>query len=101
MVRCTNGALYTGITLDIIRRIKQHNNGTGAKAVKALGRPVELAFSEECRDKSHALKREYHIKQLPKDKKENLCCNWGQGTLYTQGYDDEYEPENMGEFFWY
>ena len=32
MVRCTSGALYTGITTDIPDRVAKHNAGKGAKA---------------------------------------------------------------------
>lgn len=72
IVRCTNGALYTGITVDVDRRIKEHNNGKGAKAVKALGLPVKLVCSMKIGSKSKALKVEAYVKKLSKFKKEKL-----------------------------
>lgn len=72
VVRTLKGALYTGITTDLNRRINQHNNGTGAKAIKALGRPVVLAYYEKYQNRSEASKREYCIKQLDKPDKERL-----------------------------
>jgi len=35
IVRCTNNALYTGITTNIENRIKTHNSGKGSKSCKA------------------------------------------------------------------
>jgi len=72
MVRCAKNALYTGITQDVVNRVAQHNAGTGAKAVKALGLPVTLVYTETVDTKGAALKREYEIKQLPKSYKENM-----------------------------
>jgi putative endonuclease len=46
MVKCAKGALYTGIALDVLKRLAQHNAGTGAKSIRALGRPVRLMYSE-------------------------------------------------------
>ncbi|WP_352420081.1 GIY-YIG nuclease family protein [Proteiniborus sp.] len=71
MVRCRNGALYTGWTTNLERRIKEHNNGTGSKYTRA-NKPVELVYFEEIKDKYEATKREYAIKQLTKEEKELL-----------------------------
>lgn len=71
MVRCKNNSLYTGWTTDLERRVKEHNNGTGSKYVRANG-PVELVYFEKMNDKVEATKREYQIKQLTKEKKELL-----------------------------
>jgi putative endonuclease len=72
VVRTRGGALYTGITTDLNRRINQHNDGTGAKAIKALGRPVKLMYYEKYKDRSKASKREYEIKQVSKREKESI-----------------------------
>jgi putative endonuclease len=52
-------------------RIKQHNSGKGSKYTRTR-RPVCLVFSEQCEDKSAALKREIAIKKLPRDQKMEL-----------------------------
>ena len=31
MLRCGDGSLYTGSTTDVARRLREHQNGTGAK----------------------------------------------------------------------
>jgi putative endonuclease len=75
MVRCAKGALYTGIALDVLKRVAQHNAGTGAKAIHALGRPVKLVYSEIVGDKRLALKREYMIKHMTRVQKEKLIAS--------------------------
>jgi len=75
MVRCAKGALYTGIALDVSKRLAQHNSGTGSKAVRDLGTPVKLVFSEVCDSKSEALKREYAIKQMTRSEKLMLISS--------------------------
>lgn len=74
MVRCKDGSLYTGITNNIEERINTHNAGKGAKYTRAR-KPVELVYSEGCCDRSHASKRELHIKGLSKSQKETLIKN--------------------------
>ena len=75
MVRCNDASLYTGITTDVERRFKEHQDG-GIKAAKSLrGKgPLTLVLFEEMGDQSEALKIEYKIKQLPKLMKEQLVA---------------------------
>jgi putative endonuclease len=69
ILECSDKTLYTGITTDIQRRLKEHNGSQkGAKYTK-LRRPVKLVYSEECLDRSSASKREYMIKKLSREKK--------------------------------
>jgi putative endonuclease len=71
IVECIDGTLYTGYTIDIDRRLEEHNSGTGAKYTR--GRyPVKLKYQESFGSRSQAQKREYQIKQLPRKKKEEL-----------------------------
>lgn len=64
------GHLYTGITTDPERRLKEHNtsNRRGAKATRA-GRPWRLVKVERMRNKSMALKREAAIKKMQRQDK--------------------------------
>lgn len=66
-----NNSYYTGSTSDVIRRVQQHNEGSGAKYTRAFG-PVELLYYESQEDRSHACKREYEIKCLTRSEKEEL-----------------------------
>lgn len=73
MLRCGDGTLYTGVTDDVERRLAAHRAGKGAKYTRGRG-PLELVYTEEVPDKSAALRREYQIKRLPKQKKEGLIA---------------------------
>ena len=71
MVRCADGSLYTGWTNDLDRRVANHNAGKGAKYTKSH-RPVELVYYEAFLTKEEAMRREYQIKQLTRNKKLEL-----------------------------
>lgn len=71
IVKCSDDTYYTGYTNNLSRRIEQHNQGEGAKYTKGR-RPVELVYSKEFNSKSKAMKREYKIKQLTRQKKIEL-----------------------------
>ncbi len=68
ILECKDGTYYTGITKNLDKRIKQHNNGTGAKYTKGRA-PVLLLKFFEVPTKSDALVMEYKIKQLPRAEK--------------------------------
>ena len=72
MLRCGDGSLYTGITVDVEARLEVHRSGKGAKYTRGRG-PLELAYVEDCGTHSDALKRELAIKALTKEEKEKLC----------------------------
>ena len=71
ILRCGDGSLYTGITTDMEKRLEVHRSGKGAKYTRGRG-PLQLVYREECIDHSHALKREWEIKQLTRPEKEIL-----------------------------
>ena len=71
IVRCKDGSLYTGWTNNLEKRIKDHNDGKGAKYTKSR-RPVVLAYYEVFQTKEEAMKRECAIKKLSRKGKEKL-----------------------------
>jgi len=75
IVRCNNGSLYTGITIDVARRFAEHcGEGTlGAKYLRSR-RPLELVFQAEIGDRSLAMRVELKVKKLPKERKEKLVA---------------------------
>jgi putative endonuclease len=85
IVRCTSGALYTGITIDVKNRVAKHNAGDGARCVKALGLPVDLVYSKEMGSYSAALKEERRVKALSKEEKERLVLKQGFINRYVKG----------------
>lgn len=69
ILQCADGTLYTGITVNLERRIVEHNSlKTGAKYTRAR-RPVKLLFSKRFRNRSNAAKAEYRMKQLSRQEK--------------------------------
>ena len=71
LARCSDGTLYTGITTDPVRRIAEHNSGSGAAYTRAR-RPVSLVYWETVSDRSGALRREHAIRRLSRREKEAL-----------------------------
>ena len=64
VVRCVDSTLYTGITTDVDRRIREHNaSKRGAKYTRTR-RPVELVWTREYKSRSEAQKAEYSFKKL-------------------------------------
>lgn len=72
IVKCADGTLYTGWTNCLKKRMKAHNEGkTGAKYTKTK-RTVTLVYYEGFLTKEEAMRREYQIKQLARNKKLEL-----------------------------
>lgn len=71
IIKCKDESLYTGWTNDLEARIQAHNEGRGAKYTKGRG-PVELLYIEEFDTKEEAMKREFELKKLSKEKKLKL-----------------------------
>jgi len=71
-VRTAKGALYTGIAVDVQRRLAEHAQGKkGAKYLRAKG-PLQLAYFVEIGTRSLASKAEYKLKRLAKAQKEKI-----------------------------
>ena len=73
MLRCSDGSLYTGYTVDLRRRLASHRSGRGSKYTRSR-LPVALAYSERAPSLSLALKRENEIKKLSRSRKLLLCA---------------------------
>ena len=57
ILRCRDGTLYTGIAVDLPRRLDAHRRGVAAKYTRSR-RPVTLVYHEAQPDRSRALRRE-------------------------------------------
>lgn len=73
IIKCNDDSLYTGITIDLEKRLAAHNAGKGAKYT-ASRRPVQLVYREEAANRSEASKRENTIKKLNRNDKLALCA---------------------------
>ena len=68
---CSDGSYYTGSTIDINRRILQHQNGEGANHTKKR-LPVKLIYCEEYTRIDQAFYREKQVQGWSRKKKEAL-----------------------------
>jgi putative endonuclease len=74
LLRCADGSLYTGVTNDLARRLRQHNGEISGGASYTRGRrPVALLWSEPCADRAAAQRREAAIRRLPRQVKLGLA----------------------------
>jgi putative endonuclease len=68
---CLDGSYYTGYTGNLNERIRQHENGKGAKYTKSH-RPQKVAYVELFNSRSSAMKRERAIKKFTHQQKQEL-----------------------------
>ena len=71
MLECSDSSLYTGITMDLERRLVEHSKGKGAKYTKHRG-PFAVVFTELQETRGQALKREAAIKAMTREEKLGL-----------------------------
>lgn len=76
MLRCSDNSIYTGMTNDLEKRIREHlsKSKNSAKYTKSHN-VVKLEVAWKSKDKSLACKLEYQIKNLTKQQKEGLIVN--------------------------
>ena len=74
ILKCCDDSFYTGITKDIERRFKMHQDGKASRYTR-VRRPVELLYQEKCGDRTDALVRECEVKEFSRKKKEELINN--------------------------
>ncbi|MBK7763545.1 MAG: GIY-YIG nuclease family protein [Bacteroidetes bacterium] len=68
---CSDGSYYTGSTIDLERRIEEHQRGEGANHTKKH-LPVQLVYSEQFSRIDEAFAREKQIQGWNRKKKEAL-----------------------------
>ena len=69
ILKCLDKSLYTGITTDLFRRVREHNSSKlGAKYTRGR-RPVKLVFSKKFKSRSTASREEFRIKKLSRGAK--------------------------------
>lgn len=73
VLRCADDSLYTGVAVDVARRLQQHNGELAGGARYTSGRrPVELLWSESAGNRSEAQQREAAIKKMSRREKMAL-----------------------------
>jgi putative endonuclease len=73
ILECADGSYYTGSTVDLHRRLWEHQNGLGAKHT-ASRLPVKLIYCEECDRIEDAFRREKQIQGWSRKKKDALMA---------------------------
>ena len=73
ILRCSDGSYYVGSTENLQERITAHNNGK-RPTYTARRRPVQLVYSELCKTKLLAVRRERQLKKWTRAKKEALIA---------------------------
>ncbi|TDY02562.1 GIY-YIG nuclease family protein [Thiohalophilus thiocyanatoxydans] len=86
ILQCNDKSLYTGITVEPLRRVEEHNRGDKLAARYTRGRrPVTLVYQEYCPSRATAASREAAIKKLSRTQKLALiaqCANPPSDTAY-------------------
>lgn len=70
---CNDGLTYTGMTNNISRRIKEHQNGLNKTSFTFSRRPVQLIFQQEFNDANQAIYFEKKLKKWSSVKKLALA----------------------------
>jgi putative endonuclease len=73
LLRCRDGSLYCGWTLQLEARLEAHRTGRGSKYV-ASRLPVDVAAVLPMRDRRAAMQEEARIKRLTRAEKEALVA---------------------------
>lgn len=72
ILECSDWTFYTWITVNLDRRLEEHNSSDLWAKYTKMRRPVELIYSKDFETRSDASKEEYRIKQLSRKNKEIL-----------------------------
>jgi putative endonuclease len=69
ILKCSDGTLYTGSTVDMAKRLREHNGLKGGAKYTRGRRPVEVVYQEECETFAEVRAREAEIKRMSRGKK--------------------------------
>lgn len=78
VLHCKDGTLYGGYTTDLDRRLKEHNDGVGAKYTRpGRRRPLRMLYAEAHPSRSDATKAEAAFKKLMRRQKDQFLIKQG------------------------
>ena len=72
IIRASDNSLYTGITTDLERRLRQHQTGKGGAKYFRGRQACELVYTESGHSRSTASIREAQIKKMTRQQKDLL-----------------------------
>jgi putative endonuclease len=73
ILSCSDGSFYTGVTTDMERRLRAHQEGKASRYTRTR-LPVVLVHLETCGSRPQALSRECAVKALSRQAKEELVA---------------------------
>ena len=77
IILCNDNTLYTGWTLDLERRMNEHNAPNSPTKYTRTRQPVKLVYHEEFDNRAKAAQREDQIKRLSRKEKIALIATRG------------------------
>ncbi|HWM88799.1 MAG TPA: GIY-YIG nuclease family protein [Kofleriaceae bacterium] len=75
LIRCRDGTLYTGVALDVDRRVAEHNAGRGGRYTRGRA-PVRVVAASRALEKRAAYRLEWQLKQLRAREKPEALRAW-------------------------
>jgi len=76
ILECADNTLYTGVAMDVDKRLIEHNTDDKLAAkYTRVRRPLKLVYQESCVSRSTAMKRECAIKRLSRKAKQALILS--------------------------
>ena len=71
ILECQDKTLYVGVTLDVVKRLKEHNTTSICKYTR-IRKPLKLVYQEECLNHHVARGRELELKEFNREEKLEL-----------------------------
>ena len=71
ILECQDKTLYTGVTLDLVKRLKEHNTTSICKYTRSR-KPLKLVYQEKCLNHHQARERELLLKEFTREEKLEL-----------------------------
>ena len=75
LIECRDGSLYTGVALDVERRVAEHNARRGGRYTRGRA-PVRVVVASRALEKRAAYRLEWQVKQLRAREKPGALQEW-------------------------
>lgn len=95
MIKTRLNTLYTGVTIDVERRLAEHASGSvkGARYLRGKG-PLTMVWHKQVADKRQAMQVEYRLKRLPRATKDKIVAQRASlETIFPELFNNQCEIE--------
>lgn len=79
IIKAASGKLYTGVTTDLEKRLKDHQSSKRGASFFRFSHPEKVVFQENHPNRSQAQKRESAIKKMSRQAKLELIGSFCKG----------------------